>query len=401
MLRDPFRFADELGPAKIVHLHEPAAGLKAIVVVDNVVLGPAIGGVRMAADATLEECFRLARAMTLKAAAAGLPHGGAKSALLADPDMPPHRKELLLRRFAGMIRELTEYIPGPDMGTDEQCMAWIREEAGRSAGLPAEIGGIPLDEIGATGRGVAIACEIACRRAGLALEGARAAIQGFGAVGGHAARFLAQRSAVVVAVADINGAVAAETGLDVEALRCHSARTGGVSGFAGGQALPSEAIVEVPCDVFVPAARPDVIHAGNVDLLRARLVVPGANVPMSADIEELLHRRGVLVVPDFITNAGGLICASVEYRGGTRAEAMAMIETKLRETTATVLETARARNITPRQASVEMALARIEHGRAPRKGRKPSSTSAIATAGREGGMPKRQGRGSLIEARIA
>jgi glutamate dehydrogenase (NAD(P)+) len=118
MSSDVFRYADDLGPAKILHLYEPASGLKAIVVVDNVVLGPAIGGVRMAADASLEECFRLARAMTLKAAAAGLPHGGAKSVLLADPEMPRSQKEHLVRRFAGMIRDLSEYIPGPDMGTD-------------------------------------------------------------------------------------------------------------------------------------------------------------------------------------------------------------------------------------------------------------------------------------------
>ena len=323
---DPFRYADGLGPAKIVHLHEPASGLKAIVVVDNVALGPAIGGVRMAADASLEECFRLARAMTLKAAAAGLPHGGAKSVILASPEVPRRRKELLLRRFAGMIRDLAEYIPAPDMGTDEVCMAWVRDEIGRCAGLPAEIGGIPLDEIGATGRGVAIACEVACRHAGWSLAGARVAVQGFGAVGSHAARFLAQRGAVVVAVADVRGAVAAPNGLDVAALRAHSARAGTVRGFTSGGVIPSEAIVETPCDIFIPAARPDAINAGNVARLRARLVVSGANVPMSVEIEERLHRRGVLVVPDFIANAGGLICASVEYHGGKRAQAVAAIE---------------------------------------------------------------------------
>jgi glutamate dehydrogenase (NAD(P)+) len=280
--------------------------------------------------------------------------------------MPRHRKELLVRRFAGMIGTLTEYIPAPDMGTDERCMAWVREEIGRCAGLPAEVGGIPLDEIGATGRGIAIACDVACRHAGAPLAGARVAIQGFGAVGSHVARFLAQRGAVIVGVADIRGAVVAETGLDLEAVRAHSRRTGTVRGFALGRALPSDAIVETPCDIFVPAARPDAINARNVDTLRARLVVPGANVPMSVEIEELLYRRGVLVVPDFIANAGGLICASVEYHGGTRAQAINAIETKLRESTAAVLEAAAARNITPRQAAVETARARIEqakHGR--------------------------------------
>jgi glutamate dehydrogenase (NAD(P)+) len=392
---DPFQFADELGPAKIVHLHEPASGLKAIVVIDNVVLGPAIGGVRMAADASLEECFRLARAMTLKAAAAGLPHGGAKSVLLADPGMPRARKELLVRSFAGMIRELSEYIPAPDMGTNERCMAWIRVETGRSAGLPAEIGGIPLDEIGATGHGVAIACEVACRHAGAPLVGARVAIQGFGAVGSHAARFLAQRGAVIVAVADVHGAIAAEAGLDVEALRAYSARTGTVRGFASGRALRSDAIIEVPCDIFVPAARPDAINDANVDRLRARLVVPGANVPMSVEIEELLHRRGVLVVPDFIANAGGLICASTEYHGGTRAQAMATIEARLRETTAAVLDAASTRGITPRRAAVEMALARIEQARRLQQG-------GVGRKGRESPDPVGPGaRGGPLRERAA
>ena len=336
--------------------------------------------------------------MTLKAAAAGLPHGGAKSVLLADPEMPRGRKERLLRSFAGMIRELTEYIPAPDMGTDEGCMTWVRDEIGRCAGLPAEIGGIPLDEIGATGRGVAIACEIACRHAGVPLASTRVAIQGFGAVGSHAARFLAQRGAVIVAVADIRGAVAAETGLDVEALRAHSARTGTVRGFAPGPALPSKAVVETPCDIFIPAARPDAINARNVDRLRARLVVSGANVPMSVEIEELLHRRGVLVVPDFIANAGGLVCASVEYHGGTRAQAIATIEAKLRETTAAVLDAAAARKVTPRQAGVEMALARIEQAKrrhAGAVGGKPrEAPDAVGPAAR-GKLPQERAADSV------
>jgi glutamate dehydrogenase (NAD(P)+) len=278
-------------------------------------------------------------------------------------------------------------------------MAWIHEETARSAGLPAEIGGIPLDAIGATGRGVAIACEIACRHAGLPLKGARVAIQGFGAVGGHAARFLAQRGAVVVAVADVHGAVAAETGLNVEALRAHSARTGSVAGFGTGRALPSDAIIELPCDILVPAARPDAIHAGNVDRLRARMVVSGANAPMRVEIEELLHRRGVLVVPDFIANAGGLICCSLEYHGGTQAQAMATIEAKLRETTTAVLETAKMGRITPRQAGLEMALARIEQAKRAQRGRGDGGRHEALSAGLEAAGPSARGPWRLDQAR--
>lgn len=131
-----FVFADDLGPEKVIELYDPKAGLKAIVVVDNTAAGPAIGGTRMAPDVTAEECFGLARAMTFKNAAAGLPHGGAKSVIAADPAMPPVDKERLIRAFARALAEITSYIPGPDMGTNEEAMAWIRDENGRSVGLP-------------------------------------------------------------------------------------------------------------------------------------------------------------------------------------------------------------------------------------------------------------------------
>ena len=146
-----FATADDLGPEKIVHIHVPGIGLQAILVIDNVACGPAIGGVRMAPDVSVGECRRLARAMTFKNAAAGLPHGGGKSVIVADPRCDIEQKERLIRGFAQAIGPLDDYIVGPDMGTDETCMAWIRDEIGRSVGLPREIGGIPLDEIGATG----------------------------------------------------------------------------------------------------------------------------------------------------------------------------------------------------------------------------------------------------------
>ncbi|MCK5668060.1 MAG: Glu/Leu/Phe/Val dehydrogenase, partial [Gammaproteobacteria bacterium] len=156
-----FKFSDELGPAKIVHLHEPSIGLKAILVVDNVAMGPSIGGLRMAEDVSTEECFRLARAMSMKNAAAGLRHGGGKSVLFGDPKMPKEQKEQLIRAMACALANNEDYIFGPDMGTDEECMAWVHDEIGRSVGLPREIGGIPLDELGATGWGMSHATDVA------------------------------------------------------------------------------------------------------------------------------------------------------------------------------------------------------------------------------------------------
>jgi len=154
-----FDLADDLGPAKIIHVHEPRAGLRGILIVDNVACGPAIGGLRMASDVSFEECACLARAMTLKNAAAGLAHGGGKSVLFGDPRMAREKKERLVCGFAHALRNETDYIFGPDMGTDETAMAWVKDEIGRATGLPREIGGIPLDEIGATGCGLAHATE--------------------------------------------------------------------------------------------------------------------------------------------------------------------------------------------------------------------------------------------------
>ena len=156
-----FRFADTFGPLKIIHVYEPSINLRAVLVVDNIAKGPSIGGVRMAPDVSTEECFRLARAMTLKNAAAGLPHGGGKIVVYGDPKMPKKQKAKLLRGLACALRNEDSYIFAPDMGTDEECMAWVRDEIGRVVALPRELGGIPLDQIGATGWGLSHATDVA------------------------------------------------------------------------------------------------------------------------------------------------------------------------------------------------------------------------------------------------
>jgi glutamate dehydrogenase (NAD(P)+) len=366
-MEDAFRFADELGPKRIIHVHDPAIGLRGSLVVDNVATGPAIGGLRMAPDVTTQECFRLARAMTLKNAAAGLAHGGGKSVLYGDPAMPPERKQMLVRGMACALRDCEDYIFGPDMGTDEACMAWIADEIGRAVGLPRELGGIPLDELGATGFGLAHATEVAARFAGLELAGGRVAVQGFGAVGIHAARFLAQRGALLVAVSDSRAAIQDPRGLDVEALVAHKRSGKGVGDWPGGERLERDAIVGVVCDIFVPAARPDVLREDNVDRLQARLVVSGANIPATEGAERRMHERGVWNVPDFIANAGGVICAAMEYHGASQTAAFAAIEEKIRANTEQVLEQARRRGVAPRRAAVDLAVERVRSAMAHRR----------------------------------
>ncbi len=355
----PFEFRDDLGPGKVLFLFDPRSGMRGILVVDNVACGPAIGGVRMAADVTVEEVFRLARAMTLKNAAAGLPHGGGKSGIVADPAQPPEVREQLVRAFAAGIEHLVDYIPGPDMGTDETCMAWVKDEIGRSVGLPRVLGGIPLDEIGATGFGLAQCADVAAELGLIDLDGARVAIEGFGNVGRPAARFLEERGARLVAASDSKGAVHVPDGVPAAELAKVKAETGTVAAFDGGNSMPVADLLTVACDILVPAARPDSIHEKNVDQIQARLVLQGANIPATAAAEKRLHERGVCVVPDFIANAGGVICASVEYHGGTESSAFAQIADKIQTNTREVLERSRKDKIPPRQAAVEMAESRV------------------------------------------
>ena len=354
-----FRFCDDLGPKSILYVYQPTIGLKGIVVVDNVAAGPSIGGVRMAPDVSLEECFRLARAMTYKNAAAGLPHGGGKSVIFADPSMDAAAKEQLIRAFAIAIESITDYIPGPDMGTNETAMAWVKDEIGRCVGLPAELGGIPLDEIGATAFGVVAAAEVAGEKLGLSLEGARVAIQGFGAVGKHAARFFGEKGAVLVAAADSSGTVSDASGIDVNALIVHKEQGHPIREFSAGEKLDREAIVGVDCDILVPAARPDAVRADNQDTVKAKLIVQGANIGVTDEAEAMLHERGVLCIPDFIANAGGVICAAVEYRGGTEGQALQEIDERIRANTTEILNAAERENELPRQAAVTMAGERV------------------------------------------
>ena len=358
-MEDIFQLADNFGPSRVLHLHSRGVGLKAVVVVDNTACGPAIGGVRMAPDVSVDECARLARAMTWKNAAAGLPHGGGKSVIFGDPRMAANEKEQVIRAFARSIGDIADYIPGPDMGTDERCMAWIKDETGRAVGLPRVVGGIPLDEIGATGFGLAASVDVAREFVGLELKGARVAVQGFGAVGIHAARFLAEKGCVLVAASDSRGTLTDASGLDIGNLIALKRAGRALHDYDRGSKLAADSIIDVDCDIWIPAARPDVLRADNVARLRARLVPQGANVPCTPEAEQVLHERGVLVVPDFIANAGGVICASIEYRGGTERAALDYIHERITANTREVLQRSRRDKVTPRAAAIALAQGRV------------------------------------------
>jgi glutamate dehydrogenase (NAD(P)+) len=314
----------------------------------------------MAPDVSSEEAFRLARAMTYKNASAGLPHGGGKAVIFGDPWMSEPEKERLIRAFARTIKVEKQFIAGPDMGTCELSMSWIFDEIGRAVALPREIGGIPLDEIGATGFGLSHAVDVALDFVDFKLEGARVVIQGFGSVGKHAARFLAQKGAVLVGAADSRGAMFNQEGLNVHHLMELKAQRKSVVDYPDGESCDRERVIDIECEIWIPAARPDVINEENVSRLKTRLVVQGANIPVTPGAEKVLHEQGILSIPDFIANAGGVICAAVEYHGGTQSTAFQTIEEKIRTNTLEVLEEARKNQILPRQAALNLAKRRIE-----------------------------------------
>jgi glutamate dehydrogenase (NAD(P)+) len=359
-MKDVFSFTDELGPAKIIYVYEPSVNLKAVLVVDNVAKGPSIGGIRIAEDVSTEECFRLARAMTFKNAAAGLPHGGGKIVVYGDPKMAKDQKQNLLSALASSLRNEEDYIFAPDMGTNEECMAWIKDEVGRVVGLPREVGGIPLDEIGATGWGLSHVTDVALKFCDFDIEGAKVVIQGFGAVGKNTALFLRDRGAVLVATADSQGAVYNVDGLDIDAIIALKEQGKSVTAYNDGNSLDGDAIIDIACDIWVPAARPDVIHNDNVGRLNTKLVVEGANIPVTHSAEKKLHERGILCIPDFIANAGGVICAAMEYKGSNKTAVFQVIEEKLRRNTQMVLDRMKNEGVLPRQAAVEPATERVQ-----------------------------------------
>ena len=194
---------------------------------------------------------------------------------------------------------------------------------------------------------------------GLPPAGARVVVQGFGSVGQHAARFLAEKGAVLVAASDTSGTIVDEDGLDLAALVALKAERRALHDHPRGHKLGMEAVIDVPSDVWIPAARPDVIHGDNVARLQTRLVAEGANIPLSAEAEKTLAGRGVLVLPDFIANAGGVICAAVEYRGGTEGAALVSIDEKIRANTKAVLDEVRRTGVLPRTAATSLASERV------------------------------------------
>lgn len=286
--------------------------------------GPMKGGLRFHPEVHLDEVRALASLMTWKTALVDIPFGGAKGGIDCDPTLlPPGAVERLTRAFVERIHAFVgpnEDIPAPDVNTGPQIMGWILDEYAKFHGhTPAIVTGKPLElggsegRLSATGRGVAFIAGRAVTDAGMDVDGATVAVQGFGNVGSWTAHFLARAGARVVAVSDVQGGVFRGDGLDVDALRRHAAEAGTVVGADGTEALEKDELLTLDVDVLIPAALGGVIHDRNADQLRARIVVEGANAPVTPKADALLDDKGVPVVPDILANAGGVTVSYFEW----------------------------------------------------------------------------------------
>ncbi|HEX5365198.1 MAG TPA: Glu/Leu/Phe/Val dehydrogenase [Acidimicrobiales bacterium] len=287
--------------------------------------GPGKGGVRFHPELDLEEVKALAAMMTFKTALVDLPFGGAKGGVRCDPRrLSLAELERVTRRFTYEISPILGPdidIPAPDVNTDGRVMAWLMDTMSMVQGrmLPASVTGKPLsiggtrNHTGATSAGCLVCARVALRELGIPLVGGRAVLQGFGKVGGPLAFLLASAGMRVVAVSDVGGAVLNEGGLEVGPLADHVAETGSVDGFGGGEAIASDDLWDVECELLVPAALGGVIDEQVAERLRTRLIVEAANGPTTVEAQPVLDRRGIVVVPDILANAGGVTASYFEW----------------------------------------------------------------------------------------
>jgi len=309
--------------------------------------------------------------MTWKCALSDIPFGGAKSGIVAEPkDLSKEEKKTLIEAFAKALKPLSPrlYIAGPDVGTGKDEMRWYADANGRLTSCtgkpanmcvkPGEKCGIP-HEFGSTGFGAAQAALEAADHIGMDIKGAEVAVEGFGNVGTFVAEHLYKFGARVIAVSDRKGVIYNEKGLDPAKLLRIKESTGSVVNYTPGKVLEGKDIFELEMDILIPAALSDVITSENVDKVRAKIVIEASNIPMKPDMERVLFRRGILVVPDFVANAGGVISSYAEYRGYNPKQMFRTVETKLRNNVRLVLEVSKQKGLMPRDVALEIAEKRV------------------------------------------
>ena len=347
----------------------------------NLSRGPGKGGVRFHQDVTLSEVMALSAWMSVKTAAVNVPYGGAKGGIRVNPkNLSRSELERMTRRYTseiGLIIGPTKDIPAPDVNTNEQIMAWMMDtyamNTGEAAtgvvtGKPVDLGG-SLGRREATGRGVFTVGQEAAHHTGLKIEGARVSVQGFGNVGGTAAKLFCDVGARLVAVQDHTGTIVCEGGIDAGALQAHVQNTGGVAGFPGTEKLANEDFWSVPCEILIPAALESQITADNAHKITAKMVIEGANGPTTPEADDILHDNGVLVLPDVIANAGGVTVSYFEWVQDfssffwTEDEINARLVRIMKEAFAGVWQTAQEHKVSLRTATFIVACTRMLHAR--------------------------------------
>jgi glutamate dehydrogenase (NAD(P)+) len=340
----------------------------------STVLGPTKGGIRYDVEVSLGECAALAMWMTWKCALLHLPYGGAKGGVRCNPRaLSPSELQRVTRRFTTeLIGEIgpDRDIPAPDIATNEQTMAWMMDTYSMQKGhaVPEIVTGKPISIGGsvfrheATGAGVVMVVERACQRLGRALAEQTCVVQGFGNVGGIAALELHHKGAKVVAVSDVSGGLHDEAGLDVAALHAYAAANGSLEGYERGERVTNEELLELACDVLVLAAREDQLTEENAPRVRAKLIAEGANGPTSNEADAILADRGIPVLPDILTNAGGVTVSYFEWVQDlgrlfwTRDEIRARLADKLNDAFDRVWTLADERDLPLRNAAMIAAI---------------------------------------------
>lgn len=343
----------------------------------NITRGPAKGGIRYHPGVTIDDVRALSMWMTWKCATVNIPYGGAKGAVVVDPrDLSSGELERLTRRYTSEISILIgpdRDIPAPDVGTNPQIMAWIMDTYSMHSGhtVPAVVTGKPIDIGGsygrneATARGLAYVLREAAESLSFPIAGARIAIQGFGNVGGTCARLLEEMGATVIAVSDSKGGVYRRNGLPLDAVAAHKRRTGSVVGFPEADQITNAELLELPCDILVPAALHSQITTGNADKIRARIIGEAANGPTTPDADAVLYDRGIFVIPDILAGAGGVTVSYFEWVQGlqeffwTEREVNAQLERVMVGAFEQVLRTAHERRVHMRTAAYLLAVNRV------------------------------------------
>jgi glutamate dehydrogenase (NAD(P)+) len=291
----------------------------------NFARGPAKGGIRFAPDVTLDEVRALAAWMTWKCAVVNIPFGGAKGGVICDPhQMSPGELERMTRRFTAELMDFIgpeRDVPAPDMNTNEQVMAWIMDTFSMHArhtvtavvtGKPVEIGG-SQGRRDATGRGLLFVCNEACKKFGLKINQTRVAIQGSGNVGGTAARLMHETGYKVIAMSDVYGGIVNTNGLDIPAVLAYLKKNKSLEGFPGADYISNPDLLELECDILMPAATENQITSKNAHRIKCRVLAEGANGPTTARADNILMQQGVFVIPDILANAGGVTVSYFEW----------------------------------------------------------------------------------------